>query len=80
MFLVTGKHSAKLCPFINKQCFYCKNKEHIEKVCRKKTAEENVPAHSSNIVTATHQLEGKVCSQFVVLITIQHHQLKLTLK
>ena len=29
-------------------------------MCRKKTAEENVPAHSSNIVTAMHQLEGKV--------------------
>ena len=35
---------------MNKQCFYCKNKEHI-KVCRKKTAEENVRAHYSNIVT-----------------------------
>lgn len=35
---------------MNKQSFYYKNKKHI-KVCRKKTAEENVRAHSSNIVT-----------------------------
>ena len=29
-------------------------------MCQKKTAEENVPAHSLNIVTAMHQLEGEV--------------------
>ena len=29
-------------------------------MCQKRTAEENVPAHSSNFVTAMHQLEGEV--------------------
>ena len=29
-------------------------------MCQKKTAEENVPAHSLNIVTAMHQLEDEV--------------------
>ena len=41
-FHCTGTHSAKVYSFINKQCFCCKNKRHIEKVCPKKTAEENI--------------------------------------
>ena len=31
-----GQHSAKASLFFEKQCFYCKNKEHTLKVCRKK--------------------------------------------
>ena len=56
-FRCTGKYSAKVCPFINKQCFYCENKGHIVKVCQKKTTEKTVRAHSSNIVMATRKLE-----------------------
>ena len=31
-----GNHAAKSCPFIDKECFYCYNKGHTSKVCRKK--------------------------------------------
>ena len=29
-------NSAKVCLFVSKECYFCKNKGHIEKVCRKK--------------------------------------------
>ena len=31
-----GNHAAKSCPFIDKECFYCYNKGHTSKVCRKR--------------------------------------------
>ena len=31
-----GQHSAKVCLFIEEQCFYCENKGHTLKVCQKK--------------------------------------------
>ena len=55
LFSCTGKHSAKVCKFINKEYFSCKNKRHIEKVCQKKTDEENFRGHPSKIVAETHQ-------------------------
>ena len=60
LFSRTGKHSAKVCKFINKEYFFCKTKRHIEKVRQKKTDEENFRGHSSKIVAETYQLEDKV--------------------
>ena len=37
-----GQLSAKVCPFIEKQCFYCKNKGHTLKVCRKKVKRDSL--------------------------------------
>ena len=37
-----GNHAAKSCPFIDKKCFYCPNKGHINKVCRKKAKANKV--------------------------------------
>ena len=34
-------HLAKSCPFIDKECFYCHNKGHASKVCRKKATANN---------------------------------------
>ena len=34
-------HIAKSCPFIDKECFYCHNKGHTNKVCRKKSKANN---------------------------------------
>ena len=39
-------HSAKSCSFINKECFYCPNKGHISKVCRKKTKANKVKVNN----------------------------------
>ena len=35
-FRCDNLHNPKLCPFIDKQCFFCGNKGHTSKVCRKK--------------------------------------------
>ena len=37
-----GQHSAKVCPFIEKQYFYCKNKGHTLKVCRNKVKDDSL--------------------------------------
>ena len=85
-FCFTGKHSAKVRPFINKQCFYCKNKGHIEKVYWKKNAEEKVCANSLNMVMATHKLENEAeDSNLLASYRVNYnpaplHQLKSTLK
>ena len=85
-FCFTGKHSAKVRPFINKQCFYCINKGHIEKVYWKKNAEEKVCANSLNMVMATHKLENEAeDSDLLASCRVNYnpaplHQLTLTLK
>ena len=58
-FCFTRKHCVKVRPFINKQCFYCKNKGHIEKVYWKKNAEDKICSNSLNMVMATHKLENE---------------------
>ena len=69
-FRFTVKHSSKVCPFINKQCFCCKNKERIEKVCRKKSADENVRKYSSKTLRKRTSQRMKygiaICWQFIV--------------
>ena len=39
-------HAVKSCSFINKECFYCSNKGHISKVCRKKTKANKVKVNN----------------------------------
>ena len=49
-------------------------------MCRKKTAEENVPGHSSNFVTAMHQLKGEVEDSGLVAICCLNHNSALLIK
>ena len=41
-----GNHAAKSCPFIDKKCFYCHNKGHTSKVCRKKAKANKVKVNN----------------------------------
>ena len=41
-----GNHAAKSCPFIDKECFYCHNKGHTSKVCRKKAKANKVKVNN----------------------------------
>ena len=43
-----GNYIAKLCPFLYKECYSCKNKGDIGKVCRKK--HKSMQPDSSNII------------------------------
>ena len=85
-FCFTRKHCVKVRPFINKQCFYYKNKGHIEKVYWKKNAEDKVCSNSLNMVMATHKLENEAeDSNLLASYRVNYnpaplHQLKLTLK
>ena len=52
-FRCSGQHNSKICPFIDKACFFCKNKEHTSKVRRKK-AKSNLPTQQfSNVISET---------------------------
>ena len=67
-----------------KECFYCKSKGHIEKVCQKNAPGKNPRAHSSNKVTETQKAEDETEDsdfyQFIVWVTTSHHKLKSVLK
>ena len=41
-----GNHTAKSCAFINKECFYCHNKGHTSKVCRKNAKANKVKVNN----------------------------------
>ena len=41
-----GNHTAKSCPFIDKECFYCHNKGHTSKVCHKKAKANKVKVNN----------------------------------
>ena len=49
-------------------------------MCRKKTAEENVPGHFLNIVTAMHQLDGEVEDSSLLTICCLNHNPALLIK
>ena len=72
------KQKETQCQSMSIQLFYCKNKGHVEKLCWKKTVEETVPAYSSNIAMATHQLDDEAEDSALLTIshlnTAQHHQ------
>lgn len=65
----TGKHYPKVCPFINKECFFCKSKGHTEKVCRKKLKSQRQHTHPSNIVRESNESDE---NNEIDLLTIYH--------
>ena len=65
-FRCSGQHNPKVCPFIDKECFFCKNKGHSSKVCRKK-AKSNLPTQQfSNVVLETTD-EGQSDEDFFMI-------------
>ena len=48
-----GNYTAKPCPFIDKECFYCHYKSHTSKVCRKKAKANKVKVN--NVVQTTEK-------------------------
>ena len=51
-----GNHSTKVRQFIDKECFYCQNKGHTTKVCRKKTRTEfKMDSQQINLVKKEEQ-------------------------
>ena len=86
-------HNPKSCPFIDKQCFFCGNKGHTFKVCRKKARsnQSHVVKQSSNVVIETipsenskddvfsiYQLRNSNPSTLItVFITIANHKLPI---
>ena len=57
-----GSHRPKVCPFINKECYFCKAKGHVEKVCRKKARANKNNAYTSNVVVETEESEEDLFS------------------
>ena len=82
-----GQHNPKVCPFIDKECFFCKNKGHTSKVCRKK-AKSNLPTQQfSNVISETtdndnsdddlfsiYQLDHKKSSQPIIITIMIENQ------
>ena len=68
-FCCTGKHNSKVCPFITKQHFYCKNKGYIEYVPK----ENCWRAHSSKIVMEMHHLEDEAEDSILLVIYWLNH-------
>ena len=65
-FRCSGQHNPKVCPFIDKECFFCKNKGHTSKVGRKK-AKSNLPTQQfSNVVLETTD-EGQSDEDFFMI-------------
>ena len=51
-------HNPKSYPFIDKECFFCKNKEYTLKVCRKKSISLLPTKPSYNVVSETILIEN----------------------
>ena len=70
-FRCSGQHNPKVCPFIDKECFFCKNKGHTSKVCRKK-AKSNLPTQQfSNVISETTD-EGQSDEDFFTIYQLDH--------
>ena len=70
-FRCFGQHNPKVCPFTNKECFFCKNKGHTSKVCRKK-AKSNLPTQQfSNVISETTD-EGQSNEDFFTIYQLDH--------
>ena len=92
-FRCDNLHNPKSCPFIDKNVwfFFCKNKGHTSKVCRKKTNSSLPIKHSSNVVSETILIENpeddlfsiyrlltsNVTPPITVFITIADHTLPI---
>ena len=70
-FRCSCQHNLKVCPFIDKECFFCKNKGHTSKVCRKK-AKSNLPTQQfSNVISETTD-EGQSDEDFLTFYQLNH--------
>ena len=70
-FRCFGQHNPKVCPFTDKECFFCKNKGHTSKVCRKK-AKSNLPTQQfSNVISDTTD-EGQSDEDFFTIYQLDH--------
>ena len=70
-FRCSGQHNPKVCPFIDKECFFCKNKGHTSKVCRKK-AKSNLPTQQiSNVLSETTD-EDQSDADFFTIYQLDH--------
>ena len=77
-FWCDNLHNPKLCPFIDKEFFFffCKNKEHPSKVCRKKANSSLPIKHSSNEVSETILVENSEDGFFSIywyLLQMSHY-------
>ena len=82
-----GQHNPKVCSFIDKECFFCKNKGHTSKVCRKK-AKSNLPTQQfPNVISETtdndnsdddlfsvYQLDHQKSSQPIIIMIMTENQ------
>ena len=82
-----GQHNPNVCPLIDKECFFCKNKGHTSKVCRKK-AKLNLPTQQfSNVISKTtdndnsdddlfsvYQLDHKTSRQPIIITVMIENQ------
>ena len=81
-----GQHNPKVCPFIDKECFFCKNKGHTSKVCRRK-AKSNLPTQQFSVISETtdndnsdndlfsvYQLDHKKSSQPIIITIMIENQ------
>ena len=90
-FQCDNPHNLKLCPFIGKEFFFCKNNGHTSKVCRKKAKFLLPIKHSSNVVSETTLVESSeddlfsiyqlltsnITPPMTVFITIAGHKLPI---
>ena len=70
-FRCSGQHNPKVCSFIDKEGFFCKNKGHNSKVCRKE-AKSNLPTQEfSNFISETTD-EGQSDEDFFTIYQLDH--------
>ena len=82
-----GQHNPKVCPFIDKECFFCKNKGHTSKVCRKKAKSNLTTQQFSYVISETtdndnsdddlfsiYQLDRKMSSQPIIITIMIENQ------
>ena len=70
-FRCSCQHNLKVCPFIDKECFFCKNKGHSSRVCRMK-AKSNLPTQQfSNAILETPD-EGQSDEDFFMIYHLHH--------